>query len=416
MYKKHYLYTRQLTTALIFLNTLILHGSAGTLDVTYGPNGTGITTTAIGRSNTLTCIAALPDNSIIGVGNVSVIDSVSGICKYTSLGSLDSSFNGTGYQQLSIGTTTQLQAVALQADNKAVVGGYTMNDISTFALARFDTQGALDTTFGGTGYITTDISGGSSINAIIIQPDGKIVAGGVAGQGTPGFALARYNTDGSLDQTFGNNGTALLNLGYTSTINALALQSDGKIVAAGFAWNYVTDICALARFNSDGSVDETFGNQGIVTTSIGMASRAEAVAIQADGTIIIGGYTTNNRTHYSFALARYDTNGNLDSSFNGTGIVITHTNYSSQIQALAIQSDGNILAGGWNFGALATQFALARYLPSGLLDETFGTQGITLTTIGASAQINSLALQTDGAIIAAGSSDTNAALARYLAN
>lgn len=410
--------------ALALLTHAVLVRAAGTLDLSFGSAGTGISIIDIGRGNNLAGIARFSDDAFAAVGNVVVTQTTTGACSFTSTGTLNTSFNSTGYAQLVTGFEfTLMQAIAVQSDNKIVIGGYIVEDhIPKFALARYDNiTGMLDTSFGGIGYVATNIREGSTISALCIQPDGKIIAGGIAGQGQPGFAIARYNTDGSVDTSFGTDGASFVNPGYVSSISALALQADGKIVAAGFAWNTATDICVLARFNTDGTLDGTFGTGGVVTAQIGAASRAQAVAVQADGKIVVGGYTTNNFIHYAFCLLRYDTSGVLDASFDadGTvvtpGVVITPMNYSSKINALVIQADGNIVAGGSNFGLRNTTFALARYLPSGTLDNTFATNGIAFTVIGASAQINSLITQSDGSIVAAGTSDDSAALARYFA-
>jgi uncharacterized delta-60 repeat protein len=411
MYTKYYR-----STLLLVACTQMLLGGSGTIDSSYGQGGTS--EIAIGRSNIIKSVALnTTDNSLVGVGTVSVIKTVSGACSFTSTGTLNTSFASNGYAELLIGSNTILQSIALQADGKAVAGGYAVVDgVTQFALARFNADGSLDNTFGGTGYVTTDVMTASAINAIVIQPsDGKIIAGGCAGQGAPGSALVRYNPDGTIDSSFGVDGIVFVNQGYTSSISALALQSDGSIIAAGFSWNFVTNECLLMRFNSNGVLDATFGTGGIVTTQFGLKSQATAVAVAADGSIVMGGYTTQDSFHYGFALARYTTNGILDLSFNGTGMVTTYLNYSSILTSLAIQSDGKIVAGGYDFGARATTFALARYLPSGAFDLTFGSNGIALTTIGSNAQINSLAIQSDGKIVAAGFSDDHAALARYLA-
>lgn len=411
--KNHFIYMR---TFILFLN-LYLYSTPGDIDTSYGSNRTGIVTAAIGRSNTLTKVAIQSDDKLLGAGVVTISSSGSGICRFNTDGSLDTEFNRTGYTQLNFGSRTIITSVGLQKENLIIAGGYTIeNGITKFLLARCLTDGTLDTSFGKEGYVTTDIDGGSSINSIIIQPDDTIIAVGTAGQGTPGFAVARYNSDGSLDTTFGKAGVAQINPGYVSTANAVAVQNDNKIVVAGFAWNFESNVFALARFNEDGSLDTTFGEKGTVTTSVGYSSQIEALAIQEDGSILVAGHTTDDYIHYSFALARYNENGNLDRTFNETGIVINSLPYSSQLKALVLQREGTILAAGYNFGARTTTFALTRYLNSGLIDTTFGTNGIVLTTIGANAQINGLAIQSDGNLLAAGTSDDYAAVVRYLMN
>jgi uncharacterized delta-60 repeat protein len=396
-----------------------LYSAAGTLDTTFGELSTGIVIADIGRTNNLISAAIDERDNIYTVGTVTVTSTVSGICSFTSNGIFNNEFNASGYAQLiADNAQTAMQSIAMQSDGKAVIGGQGLyNGISKYILARYTLNGSLDIEFGkGLGYVVTDIAGGSSINAIIIQPsDGKILAGGLAGQGTPSFTLARYNSDGTLDTSFGNKGFSQAFPGYVSTIQALGLQKDGKILAAGYTWNLETDVFALARFNEDGTLDETFGTKGIVTQQIGTRSQARSILIQPDNYIVLGGWTTHDSIHYSFALTRFDSNGNLDKNFNESGIVITNIDYSSGIQALALQRDNKIIAGGYNFGLKSTNFALARYLTDGTLDSSFGSQGITCTQIGSTAQINSLMIQSDDKIVAAGISDTSAALARYFA-
>lgn len=413
-----------LQTLILLSHIVLIHAAAGTLDLSFGPDGNGISIIDIGRNNNLIGIARLSDDTLVGVGNVFVTLTTTGACSLTSTGTLNNNFNSNGYAQLITDSSSAImQTIAVQADEKIVIGGHvTDNHIPKFALARYNSAtGTLDTSFGSIGYVMTNLRESSIINALCIQPDGKIIAGGIAGQGQPNCAIARYNPNGSVDTSFGTNGAAFINAGYISSINALALQPDGKIVAVGFAWNTITDVCIIARFNADGTLDGTFGTDGTVITQIGDASRAQAVAIQTDGKIVVGGYTTNN-TYSAFCLMRYNTSGILDASFDAEGavvipgIVITPMNYSAKLNALVIQSDGKIVAGGSNFGLRNTTFALARYLSSGELDNEFGTNGITFTTIGSSAQINSLVIQSNGNIVAGGISDTNAALARYLAN
>lgn len=387
----------------------------GELDLTFGPNGTGISLTRIGRNNSLNQLALDADTGFYSVGEVEIITMNSGIGRFTINGILDSSFNNIGYQRFLVGSKTILYSVAIQTDNRIVVGGYSLTDQSDFILARFNPDGSIDSTFANGGHVTTRVGTGAAINVIKIQADNKIVVAGCAIQGVPQCVVARYNTNGSLDETFGNGGIVLTQIDLQSSALDLALQADNKIIIAGYALNGSNEHFALVRYNTDGSLDTTFGIEGIVSTEIGISSHANAVALQADGKIVAAGYT-NNTFLNDFALARYDINGVLDPSFNGTGIVITESDYDSTANALVIQSDGKIVAGGHNFGAIYTTFALSRYLPSGNLDVSFGTNGTVFTTIGDIAQIDSLILQTDGKIVAGGFSDNNIAIARYLTN
>lgn len=226
----------------------------------------------------------------------------------------------------------ELHAMALQSDQKVILIGvvqtsddFTMTD---FGMARYNTDGSLDATFGNGGKVVTDFSGSlDSASAIAIQPDGKIILAG--GAFTPpgfSFALARYNTDGSLDQTFGVGGKAVTSVRLSSGASAVALQPDGKIIAAGssddLSMNLTNDF-TIIRYNPDGSLDTTFGVGGVVLTDFfGISGRdfVNSLAVQPDGKIVAAGIAEETEEFFSFAfaLARYDPAGNLDPSF-GTG-------------------------------------------------------------------------------------------------
>src|SRR6266536_6144139 len=167
--------------------------------------------------------------------------------------------------------------------------------------------GALDPTFGIGGEVTTDFGGSDSAQAVAIQSDGKILAAGLSGAGD--FALARYNADGSLDPSFGSGGKVTTDFGGFDLALGVALQSDGKIVAAGQGGSSFD--FALARYNADGSLDTSFGSGGKVTTDFGVFDAATAVAIQRDGKIVATGSTFSSGFQ-QFALARYNADGSLD--------------------------------------------------------------------------------------------------------
>ena len=298
-------------------------------------------------------------------------------------------------------------------------------------------DGGIDTTFGTGGRVTTDFKGSwwdpDEANAVAIQSDGKIVAAGTAG--VTDFALARYNTDGTLDTTFGTGGRVTTyssaNTPISSAIaSAVAIQSDGKIVVAGYAYNSDQHIdanqydFALARYNTNGTLDSTFGSGGIVVTAVGPDvdyDYAYAVTIQTDGKIVAAG-ATGPRSNYggtndTFALVRYNANGTLDTSFGTGGKVTTTIGTYSDAYAVAIQTDGKIVATGYSYKGDYADFALARYNTDGTLDTSFGTDGMVTTAISANSNVDnarSVAIQTDGKIVAAGiDSSYNFALVRY---
>jgi uncharacterized delta-60 repeat protein len=235
--------------------------------------------------------------------------------------------------------------------------------------------GDLDTSFGFDGKVTTGFGIGSydSSGDMAIQSDGKIVAVGYSDAGgSYDFALARYNTDGSLDLGFGSGGIVLTDFsgsGSDDLARTIAIQTDGKIVAAGRSDAGGGDDFALARYNTDGSLDLGFGSGGIVLTDFsggGSTDYTNALAIQTDGKIVAAGRSDAGGS-YDFPLARYNTDGSLDLGFGSGGIVLTDFSGGGswdEALAVAIQADGKIVAAGYSDCCGNDDFALARYLDS----------------------------------------------------
>jgi uncharacterized delta-60 repeat protein len=353
-------------------------------------------------------------------------------------GDLDPTFGTGGMVTTDINRSTDIaQAVAVQADGKLVVVGqtYKNNDFSNedFVVTRYNTDGTLDTTFGRGGKVRTDFPGLAAVpSAVVIQPDGKIV---VAGGAFPlftflgNFEVVRYNSNGSLDTSFGNGGIVTTTFPEGSYASAVALQSDGKIIAAGTVFvDFVigepsdTDF-ALARYNSDGTPDATFGNGGQVSTDfVSMEDDAFSVLIQPDGKIVAVGSANDPATYYNFAAVRYLSNGTIDTTFGVAGKVTTDFGVGGfdRAQSATLQPDGRIIAAGFaisqNGGV--QNFAVARYTSSGVLDTTFSRDGITQIDFGSCCQsAYKVLLQSDGKIITVGypnteSSDSDFLLAR----
>ncbi|MBI5779324.1 MAG: hypothetical protein HZA49_07700 [Planctomycetes bacterium] len=326
-------------------------------------------------------------------------------------GSLDVSFDSDGVVTTTIGSSNEgARGIAIQSDNKIVVAGRADTGFNwDFALARYNANGSPDTTFGTSGITTTDLGGTEYVNALGIQSDGRIVA---AGTNSP-FLLARYTTAGILDTGFGLSGTGVVTttIQNGATVNALAIQPDNTIIAAGKSWNGSNDDIAVARYSSDGVIDNTFGSNGVVTTAIGAnIDVANSVAVTGTKIVVAGEYVDGTS---SFALVQYGANGALDTTFDSDGIVTTTiestTDYSF---AVAIQPDNKIVVAGSSGDG---KFALARYNTDGSLDATFDSDGIVTTTIGAGSSVVALAIQSDGKIVAVGTegSGSQIALARY---
>jgi uncharacterized delta-60 repeat protein len=321
------------------------------------------------------------------------------------------------------------KALAVQPDGKIVAGGrraglgYTGDpaEAPDFALARYQPNGRLDPSFGKGGRVLTDFGLSSDVLwAIVLQPNGKIVAAGSSTPRTRGvsaFALARYDSRGRLDPGFGKHGKVRVHFGPSgSGAFALALQPDGKIVAAGANYGNGDSHASwvVARFNSDGTLDRSFGDSGAVTTVFGPVTEADAVTLDGNGKIVVLGdscQTEDPWTGCELALARYEADGSLDPSFGSGGKATTqYSGYDDFVgEGVAVQPDGKIVAAG-SAGRIADDnynFVLARYDADGSLDTEFGTGGTVITDFepgsdGSEDYAWSLALGTDGAIAVSG--------------
>ena len=359
-----------------------------------------------------------------GGSSISESGGLFALARYRPNGTLDTTFGGDGRVTTDVGGGIA-HAVALQPDGKIVVAGSSTGPFNggDFALARYLPSGTLDTTFGGTGLVTTDFGGFADIAiAVMLQPDGKIVVAGRATSnpvtGHTDFALARYLPNGTLDTTFGGDGRVTTAFEDHSTAVAVALQLDGKIVAIGEANNLSTGNrdFALARYHPNGTLDTTFGGDGRVTTAFERDAAAADLALQPDGKIVLAGGVGFPP---DIALARYLPNGTLDTTFGGDGRVISNVGDAAFASAVALQSDGKIVVAGQASSNDVVGFGLARYHPSGTLDTTFGGDGLVITDIGVGgSRASALAIQPhDGRLVAAGlailDNNLDFALARY---
>jgi uncharacterized delta-60 repeat protein len=331
-----------------------------------------------------------------------------------------------------VGGTNDAYAVAVQPNGKILVAGRTSvvsGQPSAFALVRLNSDGSFDTTFDGDGKVTTSMDVGSSqVRAIKVLPDGKILAGGDAYPTFPNttqarFAVARYTADGSLDTTFDGDGKVVTELGPgNDTIFSIGFQTDGKVIACGIrspSTALFDEDFAVVRYNADGSLDTTFDSDGIATTEFttGGWDRAYAVQVQADGKILAGGLALGGGSQ-TMAIARFNTDGSLDNSFDTDGKVRIPISAGSIIYEMAIQPNGKIVAVGSAGSGGSGDFASARLNTDGSLDTTFGIGGKVQTPVGnGNDQSYAMGIQSDGKIVAAGESNngTNAdfALVRW---
>lgn len=310
-------------------------------------------------------------------------------------------------------TQVNMQSGVIQSNGNMIMAGYgTISNTPNFLLSRFNTNGSLDTSFGTNGIVTTSIGTRAEAGCIVLQSSGNsIVAGFAIVNNSTQFAVARYTTTGALDSSFGNAGTGIVTqaIGAGCAINACVLQTDGSIIVAGNCVMNGQPQIALMRFTSNGLVDTTFGTKGIVTLSVsGGPCACQAVVIQTNGLIVVGGSAVVNSVT-QMVMARFNTNGTLDTTFGTSGIVTSAQGSRSVINALSLDASGNIVAVGFSDSNMIS----ARFSSSGSLDTSFGTAGVTITTVGTTTRANSVVIDSSSAIVVAGYSDTNLLLARF---
>lgn len=409
---------------------VVRYNSDGSLDTTF--NMTGKATLDVGTNSydVIRNMEVLTTGEILVVGNSNANGSEDfALVRYSSDGSLDTSFNSTGIVLTDVSGVgnTQLAGILNQSDGKVVVAGSVeFGNGGDIFLVRYEADGSLDTSFNTTGKVLSDVGSNSEdvVSHAQIQSDGKIVVVGYSdANGSNDFVVARYNTDGSLDTSFNSVGMVITDIGTGSTDYAfgVAVQTDGKIVVAGSSDAGGSVDFAVIRYNADGSLDTSFNSTGKVLTDIGTASgdTLSSVRIQSDGKLVVTGYSDVNGADDS-VVVRYNANGSLDTSFNSTGKVLTDIGTATYdgANALLIQTDGKIVTGGWSDVNGTSDFMLVRYNANGSLDTSFNTTGKVVTDMGSGSMdtLYSLQIQTDGKIVAVGSAygtDHDMVVVRY---
>jgi uncharacterized delta-60 repeat protein len=303
----------------------------------------------------------------------------------------------------------------LQPDGKIVLAGTVgIDTLIRIALVRYNPDGTYDTSFDGDGAVKTTVLGMCRAAAAVVQPDGKIVITGFAIQpsnSTYHIVLARYNTDGSLDTSFDGDGVVTIPISGQGSGTAVAVQADGKILMGGSSGS--PNRFTLARFNTDGSADPTFGG-GIVNTQLSTSSGISSIALMPDGSIIAAG--SANGSNSDFAVARYNPDGLLDTTFDSDGIVITPVGTGNDFLAgIAIQADGKLVAAGHAFNGTRNDMALVRYNTDGSLDSSYGAGGKAVIALFSDTTISSLSLDAAGKAVVVGTSGASMLAARITA-
>lgn len=435
---------KSLTVICIFLLIIVSPASSQSmLDFTFGNAGKVVT--SINDTSKANDIAILPDGRIIVCGSTTINNRSSAVLvRYNTNGSLDNTFANNGKLVVPAAGIFTVNTIALQADGKIVSGGRAnfpsepsgnFNFGTTpFAIVRYKPNGNLDSLFGTNGIAKAVMTRGwGEVKKLLIKSDGKILTAGTVAEptfeNTPG--LVQFNSNGSIDSSFGNNGkvegyiTIETETGYSdlAQITDIALDKDGKIYATAEMsnWPYIGDF-TLLRFLPEGRLDSSFGKNGIVRTdfndnsAINNVEIAQGIIILPDGSIVATGYCSAR-----LALAKYKINGSLDSAFGNGGKVTTPVyNLNAYANDVATDAAGNLYVSGYVTGSGSNwNFVVAKYFANGRLDSSFGANGIDTTNfLGFSDIVYASAIQPDGKIILAGQAGENSnkysiALARY---
>ncbi len=393
---------------LFLLFTCISFGQAGSFDTSYGNNGVATLCYPISGTSMAPYGASFQSSGKIVTYNVVGNTNIGVLMRWNTDGSMDTTFgdSGTGTQSYShdppfVNGGYFLCDMAIQADDKIVIMGLQQNNTysNAYWVARLLPDGALDTSFNGTGYL--DLSFGTTqdrATSVALQTDGKILVGGTSGNTTQFFTMARLNPDGSLDPGFGNGGKVQTPFsGNESFVQTIAVQPDGKIVAGGYTVNFPNGKdFAIVRYNTDGSIDTDFGDNGkVITTISNNGDFITELIIELDGRITAGGYKSSENYPY-MCMVRYNVDGSIDASFGIDGIVINDDDNSRNC-SIARQADGKYLMAGCPSGFY---FLVIRYNSDGTKDSSFGVGGVVDLSYGGAVKV---LVQTDNKIVAYGS-------------
>jgi uncharacterized delta-60 repeat protein len=371
--------------------SLVVRGAPGTIDTTFGTAGL-----AFQPSNaSVVALAAQPDGKIILGGEVYGTQvSTETVSRVSDTLVADTSFGTNGVLAIDFGTMgyEYIENLFVQSngDILAVSGGYNQAATLENALAaRITSAGALDPTFGTAGKSTVSMPGpmptsvGSVLAAGVVQSDGKIVmVGGIPTAGKGPQVFARFTTDGALDTSFGSAGF-FEPTGSVGAANCGALQSDGNIVAAGYAASGTSIVWQVERITPAGAYDTSYGTMGVTTTALASDAYIFRCALDANGNLVVLGTDTVGGVP-TFSLGRYTPAGVFDPTFNhGLPIEVGLGPAKNSLfpTTLLIDSMGRIMAVG---GSVTNPITIVRLTPDGLLDLTFGTQGVLATSDGVS--------------------------------
>ncbi|KAB8033573.1 hypothetical protein [Fluviispira multicolorata] len=411
------------------LNPLALSDQSGELDDTFAGNGV-VKITLGDRSNKFNKSIVLTDGTIISGGSSVTADNFVSftLIKFNSDGSANEEFGSNGIVQTKIGISSEIISLSILNDGGILAFGkaeVSPGQIQT-VLVGYNANGSLNTSFGNSGILVVDPNIIAATTHTLTK-DGVIILGGSSlaktarGGNTKVFTIAKYDLTGNLVAKFGNKGVIKTNIGVLSFITSISVKKDGLIIAAGVSQEAdLNNKFTIAKYFSDGSINKSFGQNGVVQTKIGNNAVINSLTIGSDGTIIVGGQSIQqsmSESSYVITLAKYNVNGTLSNTFGTNGIVFTKVLQNDFLNKHIIQDDGSILAVGTSRDkALNSQFIIVKYNANGTLNTEFAQEGFALgDTFDLNAHFSNITSTSEGSFFISGNSsgDTEAILAKF---
>lgn len=420
------LFMKTLYTLLLTISTLSIFAQAGTPDESF--NGTGKFYYDFGNQDNLQCVAIQPNDQKIVVAGTALNASFAGrltIIRLHTDGTLDNSFSDDGTLMIEDYTESYAYACHVDDEGKITVAGTAADPSYQFStlVLRFLEDGTPDNSFGDNGVVRIEVSPMDDFaNNMVIQEDGKIVlAGSALDENYDNLpTVLRLLSDGSLDTEFGNNGIAQIAVEESDNkFYDVKIDSQNRIVACGHYGFPLTETgqfnldVLVARFNSDGSIDNTFGTNGNVITPVSQeyVEAALGLTILNGDKIVVAGYTTLLDFSFDALLIGYNEDGSLDDTFGTDGIKTFDYAVQDVFNDIALDSEGRIIAAGTSGGFFFDDrdFLLMRLSENGVQDNSFGNNGASIETILSSFdEANGIAIQDNGKIVAAGRTNNGA--------
>jgi uncharacterized delta-60 repeat protein len=328
------------------------------------------------------------------------------ILRLNDNGSFDNTFSDDGIDRISVGNNYDIAySLILDKNNRIVLAGnsYTETGPQDYSVIRLKTDGTLDSTFSDDGKLIFPIGvSDDQARSVTLDENGKLLIAGLSYNGKNyDFSAARVNDDGNLDSTFDEDGKVMIHSNGIDEAKSMVIDSDGKVLAAGFSYTGSDNDFSIVRLNADGSLDKTFNHSGKLTIPVGDGDDvANCIALDASGKILVAGRSVHDGQG-TFSIVRLLTDGIIDTLFDADGkLSVAVGNYDDGATAMSVDSFGRILMVGISDG----HFSLLRLNSDGSLDNAFDGDGKKELTEGYSAMEICMAIDADGKILMAGRS------------